>query len=244
MGTNPDGADGAETNPRAHHHDHADHHEAAGWPFTDAAGAFGGRGRRRWPDGDRSGRRNSRRGPRGGPGGAMWFGGPRYGGPRRSRGDVRLAILALLTEEPMHGYQMIQEITERSGGRWQPSPGSVYPTLQALEDEGLVNAHKTEGKRVYELTDAGRQQVEALGERAQAPWDLSGDQAVGARELADQMRQFAAAFAQVMQTGSAPQMARAKTILSDGRRALYQILAEDESADPAETAPSAPGDQA
>ena len=146
--------------------------------------------------------RGSRRGPGGGPGG-MWFGGPRFGGGRRPRGDVRLAILALLGESPMHGYQMIQEITERSGGRWAPSPGSVYPTLQALEDEGLVVATKSEGKRVYELTDAGRAQLDELGERAQAPWDLGDGDPVGARDLAEQMAQLAGAFKQVMHHGIA-----------------------------------------
>ncbi len=236
MGTNPEGAESAETDPRAQHehgHGRGRNHEGSGWPFADDAWPGDGRRGRRWPDGDRSGRRYSRRGPRGGPGGSLWFGGPRYGGPRRSRGDVRLAILALLNEEPMHGYQMIQEISERSGGRWQASPGSIYPTLQALEDEGLVRADKAEGKRVYELTDAGREQVEALGERVQAPWDLSGDQAVGARALAEQMSQLAAAFTQVIHAGSPGQITRAQTVLSDARRALYQILAEAEDEDEA-----------
>ena len=154
----------------------------------------------------------------------MWWGPPRFGGGRRPRGDVRLSVLTLLGESPMHGYQIIQEITERSGGRWAPSPGSVYPTLQALEDEGLVTATKSEGKRVYELTDAGRQHLAALGERAQAPWDI--EDASGARELAEQMAQVGNAFHQVIRTGTPAQQAKAKAILSDARRGLYQILAD------------------
>ncbi len=226
MGTRNDGAEGADKT-RRHQHDHA--HAGGRWAYIDGPWPDEGR----WPAGDRSGRRGSRRGPGGGRGGpGAWVGGPRFGGPRRARGDVRLAILALLTEQPMHGYQMIQEIAERSGGRWQPSPGSVYPTLQALEDEGLVRATRTDDKRVYELTDAGREAVEALGERAQAPWDLDGDEAVGARELAEQMGQLAGAFKQVLRTGSASQHARARTVLSDARRALYQILADDDAEAP------------
>ena len=103
---------------------------------------------------------------RGGP----FFGGrgdPFFGGGRRAgRGDIRAAILALLAEEPMHGYQIIRELSERTGGAWTPSPGSVYPTLQQLEDEDLVREQKSEsGRRVYALTDAGRAQADALPSR-------------------------------------------------------------------------------
>ena len=159
------------------------------------------------------------------------FGRPGFGrgrGRMAGRGDIRAAILALLAEQPMHGYQMIQEITERSGGQWQPSPGSVYPTLQALEDEDLVRASKSEGKRVYELTDAGREHLSELGERAAAPWDLGGD-LDGMRDLAQQMSQLAGAFQQVMRAGSTAQQARARTVISEARRGLYQILADDDT---------------
>ena len=178
----------------------------ADWPFADDRGrrgstpgpplaATGTAATAARPAASFGGRRP---GGRGGPGGP--WGGRGFGGPRRSRGDVRLAILALLAIEPMHGYQMIQEISERSGGRWEPSPGSVYPTLQALEDEGLVIADQSEGKRVFDADrPAGREQVESLGDRAKAPWDLGSDTAVGARALAEQMRQLAGAFTQVLQ---------------------------------------------
>jgi DNA-binding PadR family transcriptional regulator len=228
MGRPQHGAERAE-----HEHEHHPHHHDHGHdgPPVDDDWPIGGRRGRRWPEGTRG--RGSRRGPGGGPGG-MRYGGPRFGGGRRPRGDVRLAILALLGESPMHGYQMIQEITERSGGRWAPSPGSVYPTLQALEDEGLVVATQSEGKRVYELTDAGRTQLEELGERAQAPWDLGEGDPAGARDLAEQMAQLAGAFKQVIHHGSPAQIAKAATVLGDARRGLYQILADEE---PAETTP-------
>jgi DNA-binding PadR family transcriptional regulator len=210
-----------------HDQDH-EHHQP--WPQAEDDWPVGGRRARRWPDDGRPGRRGSRRGPRGA--GGPWFGGPRFGGGRRPRGDVRAAILALLAEQPMHGYQVMQEIAERSGGQWQPSPGSVYPTLQALEDEDLVRATETDGKRVYELTEAGRQHVTELGDRAVAPWDLGAD-ADGLRDLAQQMSQLAAAFHQVIRAGSPAQQARARTVISDARRGLYQILAEDDAtADP------------
>ncbi len=252
MSKHETGAHGAEGRPRRHHDD--DGRNRADWPFSDDRASRRARPGRRWPDDDGRDRRPARgdyggRGGRGGPGGPWGgpWGGRGFGGPRRSRGDVRLAILALLAIEPMHGYQMIQEISERSGGRWQPSPGSVYPTLQALEDEGLVTADQSQGKRVFTLTDEGRAQIEELGERAKAPWDLGGGGAGGARALADQMRQLGAAFGQVLQTGSADQHARASAVLEEARRALYQILADgpdpvapDQAAEAAEAAGPGP----
>src|SRR3954471_20452280 len=93
-------------------------------------------------------------------------------GPRARRGDVRAALLVLLAEEPRNGYQLMQEIEQRSDGAWRPSPGSVYPALQQLEDEGLVTTATRDGGRVYELTDAGRTQVDERGD-APAPWDAA-----------------------------------------------------------------------
>ena len=120
-------------------------------------------------DGDGTTPSDSRVGRHGGFGSG--FGPPMFGrGPKRGRGDVRAAIIALLAEEPMHGYQIITELTERSGGVWRPSPGSVYPTLQALEDQGLVTADKAEGRRVFSLTDEGRAEAEAAGD-GPAPWE-------------------------------------------------------------------------
>src|SRR5207244_387339 len=100
--------------------------------------------------------------PRGGRGG--------LGGRGRSkRGDVRAAILKLLTERPMHGYEMIQEIAERSQDLWKPSPGSVYPTLQLLVDEGLLVARESDGsKKLFELTDEGRAATDKI---ETPPWE-------------------------------------------------------------------------
>jgi DNA-binding PadR family transcriptional regulator len=152
-------------------------------------------------------------------------GGPYAFGRRAGRGDIRAAILVLLTEEPMHGYQIIQELTERTGGVWRPSPGSVYPTLQQLQDEELVReAPSDSGKRVYELTDAGREQ--AAG--ATAPWsEVTGESADALVALHDLVHQVIAATRQISHAGSAAQLDAAQTVLRDARRALYRLLAED-----------------
>jgi len=102
-------------------------------------------------------------------------------GPRARRGDVRAAALALLAEQPMNGYQIIQEIGERSGGVWRPSPGSIYPALQQLEDEGLIRAEAGEGgRRAFQLTDEGRTYVAAHPDELTAPWDVVAGSAGGA----------------------------------------------------------------
>jgi DNA-binding PadR family transcriptional regulator len=165
------------------------------------------------------------RGRRRGRGGPDGFG-PGFGrGPKVRRGDVRAAILALLAEEPMHGYQIITELVERSGGVWRPSPGSVYPTLSALEDQGLVTADKAEGKRVFALTPEGRTEAEAAGD-GPAPWE---EAAAGDRNLSDLrglMVQVAKATQQVAQAGTPGQIGAAADILTDARRRIYLVLAD------------------
>ncbi len=158
------------------------------------------------------------------------FGGAMFGrGPRAGRGDVRAAVVALLAEEPMHGYQIITELTERSAGVWRPSPGSVYPTLQALEDQGLVTANQSEGRRVFSLTDEGRAEADAAGD-GPAPWE---DAARGAnRSLVDLkglMVEVAAATMQVGRAGSDGQIKAVGEILADTRRRIYLVLAEGSS---------------
>jgi DNA-binding PadR family transcriptional regulator len=170
--------------------------------------------------------------PFGGPGaqGGGPFGPGRFGpGRRAGRGDVREGILALLSEEPMHGYQIMRELAERSGGAWRPSPGSVYPTLQQLEDEGLIaSAQSDAGKRVYELTDAGRERVSASGD-SPAPWESAAgevdDELIELRDLAFTV---GAAVMQVAHAGGSGQIAQAREILKEARRGLYRLLAEDE----------------
>lgn len=147
--------------------------------------------------------------------------------PRMARGDVRTAVLALLAEKPMHGYQIIQLIEERSGGAWKPSPGSVYPTLQLLADEGLVSAAESDGRKTYSLTEEGREVVDADAAKA-APWETSGARAGGRTgALPKAGVDLAQAVAQVARTGSAAQMQQAVDVLDEARRKLFSILAQD-----------------
>ena len=148
---------------------------------------------------------------------------------RRGRGDVRAAILALPSERPMHGYEMIQELESRTGGVWRPSPGSVYPTLQLLEDEALIAGEEGEGRRRFALTDAGRAEAERQGQRA--PWEeVTAGVAPAAWNLRDAIAQTAQAAWSVGSAGTEAQQARALEILNDARRRLYAILAEDDQA--------------
>ena len=172
-------------------------------------------------------------GQRGGGLGAAALGGfgpgGRWRGRKARRGDIRSAILLLLAEEPRNGYQIMQAVAERSGGLWSPSPGSVYPALQQLEDEGLIRAEEIDGRRLFGLTDAGRKAVDARDPERRAPWEEPGRDA-GARvqDLAESMRAAAAAAVQVLRTGSDAQLAEAQKILNTARRDLYRLLAGDE----------------
>jgi DNA-binding PadR family transcriptional regulator len=160
-----------------------------------------------------------------GPGG----GGARGRGRKARRGDIRTAALLLLNEEPRNGYQIMQEVEERSDGVWRPSPGSVYPALQQLEDEGLIRSAESDGRKLFQLTDAGRAFVEERGEGKPAPWEqMSGDVSDQAVELGKLMREVASAFVQVMRTGSEAQMGEARKVLAAARRDLYRILADGE----------------
>jgi DNA-binding PadR family transcriptional regulator len=166
-----------------------------------------------------------------GPGGHFRGGHLRRGGRRQRRGDVRAAVLVLLEEQPRNGYQLIQELTERSNEAWRPSPGSVYPVLQQLEDEGLVQASHSGGGRTYELTSAGKALVVEQREQLGKPWENADADAIGpSRELMSTARQVAMAARQVLLAGSETQVSRATAILVDARRALYGILAEGEEA--------------
>jgi DNA-binding PadR family transcriptional regulator len=154
-------------------------------------------------------------------------GGPGGRGRRARRGDVRAAALLLLEEEPRNGYQLMQEIEERSGGVWRPSPGSIYPALSQLEDEGLVRSDESAGRRAFQLTDEGRTYVEENREALGTPWDeAGGDLPEGVAELRNLMMQLGMATMQVVQAGNEEQTAEARKILDDARRALYGILAE------------------
>jgi len=158
--------------------------------------------------------------------GDMGFGGPPRGGRRARRGDVRTAVLAVLADRPLHGYDVIRELEQRSGGAWSPSPGSIYPTLQMLEDEGLVTGQEQDGKRVYSLTDAGRAELQERRERAGGadPWDHGGVPE-GFAKLRDAGFQLGAAAMQAARTASPEQLDEVTGILSEARRKIYEILA-------------------
>jgi DNA-binding PadR family transcriptional regulator len=167
---------------------------------------------------------------RGGPGPRGHGGhGPHGHGPwsRARRGNVRAAILSVLAEEPMHGYQIMQQLEEHSGGMWRPSPGSVYPTLQLLEDQGFIKGEEVEGRRVFALTEAGKTEAEASKERHGTPWESSehGDQ--GPRfKLRKVVFQIGAAVKQIGTTGSSEQVDTTLEILAETRKRIYSLLAE------------------
>lgn len=147
--------------------------------------------------------------------------------PRVARGDVRAAVLALLAEQPMHGYQIIAEIDQRSGGAWKPSAGSVYPTLQLLADEGLISAEVADGRKTYSLTDEGRAEADSAAGRT-APWEANaGGDILGMGALPKAGLSLAQAAAQVRRTGTPAQVEQAVTVLDEARRKLYSILAQD-----------------
>jgi DNA-binding PadR family transcriptional regulator len=163
-------------------------------------------------------------------GGPAFAGGPHLRG-RARRGDVRAALLVLLDEEPRNGYGLMQEIEQRSDGAWRPSPGSVYPALSQLEDEGLVTAVDAAGRRLFELTDAGREYVEEHRTELAEPWAaVAGDTRAGLSDLRSAVAQAGAAVMQIAAHGSERQVAEARRILDEARRALYGLLAEDQEA--------------
>ena len=222
-----------------------------GTPFTGGFG-FGPVDRRALHEQRRQARRDFREHVRehrgdagfGGFGPGRGFGGPGFGGPgfgfgpgaprggrrgggRGKRGDVRAAILKLLVERPMHGYEMIQEIAERSQGLWKPSPGSVYPTLQLLVDEDLIVGTESDGsKKLFELTDVGRAAVEKI---ETAPWDEITEGAdPGAVNLRSAVGQLMGAVRQSAFASTAEQQQRIVDIVNNARREIYQILGEAE----------------
>jgi DNA-binding PadR family transcriptional regulator len=165
--------------------------------------------------------------------GALWrdprTGGPGFGPRRTGQGDVRAAILALLDERPMHGYQLIREIGERTAGVWRPSPGSVYPALQQLEDEGLVVIEKTEGRKVARLTEAGRAHVEEHRDELGGVWEAAmGGVDEGMFELRNLSGQVFAAAMHVAFEGTDAQGAEARKVLADAKRRLYGILSRED----------------
>jgi DNA-binding PadR family transcriptional regulator len=146
------------------------------------------------------------------------------------RGDVRAAVLVLLEEAPRNGYQIIQELDERSKGAWRPSPGSVYPILQQLEDEGLVEIASTESGKTFHLTAKGKTLVETERDTLGKPWEAAAAEVSDATsDLYGTFRQVAMAVRQLHVAGSEAQTKKAVAILADARKSIYRLLAEDES---------------
>ncbi|ASR55868.1 PadR family transcriptional regulator [Cellulomonas sp. PSBB021] len=207
-------------------------------------------------DGPRRGRRGGRGfGPRGGwpegpggpgfgfgPGGPHGFGGPRGHRGRAGRGDTRAAILLLLAEQPMHGYQLIQEIAQRTEGRWRPSPGAVYPALSALEDEGLVSIERESGRKLARLTEAGGTYVTQRADELGDPWQAASERPEHpGRELHRAVGTLAGAAEQVARAGTPHQVERAVAAIDAARRELYRLLADDPTGEPARDPGTGPG---
>jgi DNA-binding PadR family transcriptional regulator len=188
------------------------------------------------------GRRDAGRNRRWAPWWEDWgpdWGGPPMGGPSRRmrRGDIRTALLAALEDGPAHGYELIGRLEEKSGGMWRPSPGSVYPTLQLFEDEGLVRSEEREGKRVYELTDAGRAAADERRERPGGPpWEDWGRDALhdsirGFRKAGERvgplLKPLVHAMRQVVMEADTAKLDRAAEVLKKATKDLYHILSEE-----------------
>lgn len=148
-----------------------------------------------------------------------------HGQRRTGRGDVRSAILVLLAEQPMHGYQLMHEIEERSDGAWRPSPGSVYPTLQMLDDENLVNVEQSDGRKVYALTEEGKAAAEPYGDGSEL-WGKQDGSDSNRRELSRSGAKLGQAVFQVLKTGTAEEQESAAQALDTARRAIYSMLAD------------------
>ncbi len=169
------------------------------------------------------------------PGAPGWHRGHGHRGGRARRGDVRAAVLALLAEEPMNGYQIIQQIADRSGGLWRASPGSVYPALAQLEDEGLVERAADGHGRAYALTERGRRYVAEHAGELRAAWStVGGDAASAAAGMRALVHQVHLAAFQVISAGTPAQVRQAGDVLAQARRALYGILAQEDDAPDAE----------
>jgi DNA-binding PadR family transcriptional regulator len=163
---------------------------------------------------------------------------PPQRGPKVRRGDVRMAIIDVLhrartADEPVNGYQVIQEISELSNGEWRPSPGSVYPTIQQLQDEGLVESDDERGRRTIRLTDTG---VSWAGDHVDElasvwapfarPEQATNGQPSGQADIKSEIGQVVSAVWQLGTQGSEQQRRAALDVLVDTRRRLYGILAD------------------
>jgi DNA-binding PadR family transcriptional regulator len=180
------------------------------------------------PSGEGCGPAHFKFGPHG-PGFGRGHGHGRGPWSRARRGDVRTAILLVLADEPMHGYQIMQRLEEKSGGAWRPSPGSVYPTLQLLEDQGVIKGEEAEGRRVFSLTEAGAGEAAAIKERlGESPFGVEGGEQDPRFALRQAVFSLGGAVKQVALTGSADDTQNALEILRDARKKVYALLADAE----------------
>ncbi|BEP15638.1 hypothetical protein acdb102_39490 [Acidothermaceae bacterium B102] len=184
------------------------------------------------PRGFRGERPGFREGRRGGPGGMGGRG-------RAQRGDVRAAALILLNEQPMHGYQLMQAMAERTNGVWRPSPGAIYPTIAQLEDEGLVTTLAEGGRKLVTLTDAGRAYLADNAETLADPFAALVGTPGQSLDLRSAVEEVHAATRAVGRTGTEAQVAAAFAVLGEARRSLYLILAEGAQPVTVETGPVA-----
>jgi DNA-binding PadR family transcriptional regulator len=222
---------GARGHRKHHHHHHHHAHRAlaaiaemrggpwAEGPGPSAEGPFGG------PQGPFGRGEFGGFGP--GPRGRGRGPGRGRGRGRARRGDVRLALLRLLAQEPANGYQLMQTIEERSGGHWRPSPGTVYPRLSQLEDEGLIKPVGEDGNRQFEITDAGREHLETRASDPD-PWEHQESDFGPMADIGPLVLQIGKAAWQVASVGDEAQRAKASELLTETRRALYRLLAEEE----------------
>jgi DNA-binding PadR family transcriptional regulator len=175
--------------------------------------------------------RGARKRMRGGSAAGWGFGpGPwafgRRHGARMRRGGMQTAILALLAEQPMHGYQIIQELGARSGGAWTPGAGSVYPALEQMEAHGLVIGEQQDDKRVYTITDKGRELAEHHQAHGRAPWDEAAEASGPHAQLGKSVFALMNAVQQVSRTGKDEQVERVVELVDGVRKQVYLILAE------------------
>src|SRR4051794_21688377 len=183
----------------------------------------GERGLRGWHD--RHHERRARRDARGRGRRHEHGGGRRHRhGDRARRGDVRAAMLLALQDAPMHGYQLIQVISERSGGLWEPSPGAIYPALALLEDEGLVTISVDGGRKMASLTDAGRSYIEENRDALGDPFTVQGGPSPALREIGDLMRDLMIASKVLARSADDGQLAKLRDLLAQTRRDFYRIL--------------------
>ena len=139
------------------------------------------------------------------------------------RGDVRVALLIALLDGPGHGYELIQALETKAEGRWRPSPGSVYPALQLLADQGLITSTEQDGKRVFQITDAGRVEAQERITAQGLPWEESRSEHGDLRQAVHELHMAAK---QVGMTGSPETVTQAIGIVAGARKALYLLLAE------------------